>query len=447
MADLVHESYAVGLSLLTTQRDLEPIPGYPMYDRYIRILDRLIGANVHPWVALTATRAAAMACMQTAVLSIPTQVQLSKFVAAHVPLMERPNHRLATLLDGSFADAVAREQREAVRKHGDDAWWHPKDGVRLSPESMDGDAAASSAEMHDRLMADAMAIIAAQGGTAVEADAHHDELRALLEAARALVSGGLLRIGALTEAPGLDLIHGGPLDGQTIELTLAPKRAVVLPYGEVSGASGQGPGRHLFVAVTTPTRLRSSHDLEGLPLPDTDAVSVIRSTVFDGDTRDAVLLVMVDSPGLIKEAVPVYVSLLSSAMGAAPEMAATWIRAFDADRVSIVMDTPATAAILRWCVNGAQFHTDTNQVRVEGEEIRVIFGRVVRDRQRSPLVVIPSTEFGARWFESVLTEDDTLRSVVVDDAEMFKRESAHLDIVLNHLLYEERFLGTGSWRR
>jgi len=77
----------------------------------------------------------------------------------------------------------------------------------------------------------------------------------------------------------------------------------------------------------------------------------------------------------------------------------------------------------------------------------VIVGRLREPGRRSPLVVIPSTEFGARWFEAARTEDDLLREAVVDDEGVFDRESAHLDIVLTHLLLEERFLGTGSWRR
>jgi len=48
------------------------------------------------------------------------------------------------------------------------------------------------------------------------------------------------RIGALVEAPGGELMHGGALDSHTIELPAAPLRAVVLPYGEVSGVSGEG---------------------------------------------------------------------------------------------------------------------------------------------------------------------------------------------------------------
>jgi hypothetical protein len=63
MSDLVHECYAVGLSLLTTQRRLGPIAGYPTYDGHVATMLRLIGEAVHPWVALAALRAAATACM------------------------------------------------------------------------------------------------------------------------------------------------------------------------------------------------------------------------------------------------------------------------------------------------------------------------------------------------------------------------------------------------
>lgn len=194
-------------------------------------------------------------------------------------------------------------------------------------------------------------------------------------------------------------------------------------------------------------RLRSAHKLDGVPLPDREVVSVARSTAFDGGERESVLLLMVDAAEQISDPVPVYVSVMSSAVAVSPEASATWMRAVDPDRVSLVMDTPATAALHRWCAEGAQFHTDTRGVSVGDEEVRVIVGRLREPGRRSPLVVIPSTEFGARWFEAARTEDDLLREAVVDDEGVFDRESAHLDIVLTHLLLEERFLGTGSWRR
>ena len=39
-------------------------------------------------------------------------------------------------------------------------------------------------------------------------------------------------------------------------------------------------------------------------------------------------------------------------------------------------------------------------MRVENEEVRIIAGRLEEPGKHSPLVVIPSTEFGARWFEA-----------------------------------------------
>ena len=62
-------------------------------------------------------------------------------------------------------------------------------------------------------------------------------------------------------------------------------------------------------------------------------------------------------------------------------------------------------------------------------------------------MIIPSTEFGARWFESARVEDSVLSTAIVETAGFFERESDHLDVVLTHLLFEERYLGTGSWRR
>jgi hypothetical protein len=447
MSDLVHEAFAVGMSLLATQRSLAPLAEYPTYDRHVRVVQRLIGPTVHPWVALAALRAAATACMQCREPLVKATAGLGSFEPRSISRRERPNHRLAALLAGGYADAVAREQARSEIAHGRDPWWSPEGGVLLRPESMDGVSADTWADVHRRLLADAARIIAAAGGTMVPPDAHHDDLRALLERARELVPEGLTRIGALMESPGRDLLHGGPLDGQTIELTAAPRRAVVLPYGTVSAISGEEDDRHVFVVVTTAHRLRSAHKLDGVPLPDREVVSVARSTVFDGGERESVLLLMVDAAEQISDPVPVYVSVMSSAVAVSPEASATWMRAVDPDRVSLVMDTPATAALHRWCAEGAQFHTETRGVSMGDEEVRVIVGRLREPGRRSPLVVIPSTEFGARWFEAARTEDDLLREAVVDDEGLFDRESAHLDIVLTHLLLEERFLGTGSWRR
>jgi hypothetical protein len=80
-------------------------------------------------------------------------------------------------------------------------------------------------------------------------------------------------------------------------------------------------------------------------------------------------------------------------------------------------------------------------------EVRIIAGRVVEQDRHSALVIIPTTEFGARWFEAATAEDPVLRRAVEIDDELFERESDHLDVVLNHLLFEEHVVGTGSWRK
>jgi len=138
---------------------------------------------------------------------------------------------------------------------------------------------------------------------------------------------------------------------------------------------------------------------------------------------------------------------MSSASAAAPDVAAQWLRWADPDLVSLVMDTPATTAIRRWCTDGAKFRTDTRAVALGSDEVRFIVGRVESSEARSALVVIPTTEFGARWFDAARSEDSTLRSAVHDDPEMFERESTLLDVLLTHVMLEERFVGTGSWRR
>jgi hypothetical protein len=123
------------------------------------------------------------------------------------------------------------------------------------------------------------------------------------------------------------------------------------------------------------------------------------------------------------------------------------MRFADSKRVSLVMDTPATAALRRWCATSASFRTETKLVRVEDEEVRVIVGRLEEPGRHSPLVIIPSTEFGARWFDTARAEDPFLEAAIVEDHGFFDREADHLDVVLTHMLFEERFLGTGSWRR
>jgi len=84
----------------------------------------------------------------------------------------------------------------------------------------------------------------------------------------------------------------------------------------------------------------------------------------------------VDAPEQLDESVPVYVSVLSSAAAASPQQTAGWMRWADPDRVSLVMDTPASAALRRWCAGGARFRTQTRLARVENMEVRIIAGRV-----------------------------------------------------------------------
>lgn len=447
VSDLVHEMFAVGASLLTTQKVLEPIDGYPAYDRHVRTAARLLGPGVHPWVMLTSLRAAATACMQSCALGLAAEDGLVHFDPGDLPNMERPNHRLAALLDERFTEAVAAEQTRAQTTHGTDPWWDPVGELRLSPEAMDGEAAEASAQVHRRLFEVAASILDEAGGSTLHPDEHHELLRAVLRDAQQLAPAGLTRIGSLVELPGGELIHGGPLDGQVIELRGAPRRGVVLPYQSVSGVSGVEDHAHLFVVVGMPRRFRAAYELEGIDLPDGEVLGCVRTTVFDGDVRDQVLLLPVEHPDLIDESVPVHVTVMSSAVAASPELASAWLRWADPDRVSMVMDTPATAAIRRWCGDGATFRTDTRVVAVGDDEVRFVVGRVESPEGRSPLVVIPTTEFGARWLEAARAEDPFLGSVVRDDPGLFERESDILDVLLTHVMLEERFIGTGSWRR
>lgn len=140
-------------------------------------------------------------------------------------------------------------------------------------------------------------------------------------------------------------------------------------------------------------------------------------------------------------------SVLSSAAAADPNATAEWMRWADPSRVSLIMNTPSTAALRRWCADGGRFRTQTRLIEFEGMHNRVIAGRVDHDGPQSALVIIPTTEFGARWFEAACAEDPELGDAIVHDTEFFEREGHHLDVVLNHLLLEERYVGTGSWRR
>lgn len=448
MCDIVHESFAVGMSLLTTQRPLQAVPGYPAYDRYVHVVVQLIDAGVHPWVALAALRAAATACMQSGALAIAADAGIERFSPSDLPRLERPNHRLIVLLAGDFEERVAAANRTAEAAYRDAVWWQPRDGVLLAPAAMDGAAGEASGVLHRGLLKHAQDLIAAAGGTVTGFEAHHVALRELLSQARALAPEGLMRIGALVESPGGELMHGGALDSQTIELTAAPGRAVVLPHGSASGLSGVDDDSHAFIVLTRADRVRRAFALvEGIELPSTPSVALLRSTVYDGEQRDCVLHIVLDDPSQVDLSAPVYLSVLSSAIASDPDTAAMWMRWADPGRLSLVMDTPSSAALKRWCASGGRFRTQTRSVAVEGMELRVIAGRVEEGERRSPLVIIPTTEFGARWFEAACLEDPQLAAAVLEDDRFFEQQQPHIDIVLPHLLYEERFIGTGSWRR
>ena len=447
MSDVVHETFSVGMSLLTTQRPLDPVDGYPLYDRYVEIIRRLVGEGPHPWVALAALRAAATVCMQSPVLASAADVGLERFRAETIPYQDRPNHRLGRLLKTGFRETVEHAHADAARSYTDEAWWAGSAEVRLTPESMDGHPALLSRELQYRLFKAAAASHAGGGANVLDEDGHHDDLRRVLAQAQMLVPEGLARIGALVESPDADLLHGGALDSQRITLSAAPRRASVLPYGSVSGMSGEGETRHGFLTIARPERLQSFYELSGIPLPAEPAIACLRTTVFNGPVRDSVLLVVVDAPERLHEGdAPIYVSVSSSAAAAAPEMTAEWMGYADRRRLSLVMDTPATAALRRWCQSdGARFRTATRQINAHGVDLRIIAGRVEHDGRQSALVTIPTTEFGARWFEAAIHEDPLLKRAVVVDTDLFEEESAHMDVVLTHLILEEPVVGTGSW--
>jgi hypothetical protein len=130
MSDLVHEVFATGMSLLTTQRPLQPVVGHPMYDHHIAIIRQLIGEDIHPWVALAAVRAVATACMQSPALAIAAASGLANLEPADIPRPDRPNHRLAALLRSEFGATVQSEQAAAERDLGHQAWCFTADSSK-----------------------------------------------------------------------------------------------------------------------------------------------------------------------------------------------------------------------------------------------------------------------------------------------------------------------------
>ncbi|MCV5466558.1 hypothetical protein OFM95_28780, partial [Escherichia coli] len=79
--------------------------------------------------------------------------------------------------------------------------------------------------------------------------------------------------------------------------------------------------------------------------------------MFDGDALDSVLYLLVERPEQLGDYAPTFVSVMSSAVAADPQQAAAWLRSVDIERVSLVMDTPVTAALRRWCADGATFRS------------------------------------------------------------------------------------------
>ncbi len=448
MSDLVHECYAVGLSLICTQRPVAPVSGYPMYDWHVRTLNRLIGVDIHPWVAMGAVRAALFASMQSTALRTSTRIGLAHFEASELELMERPNHRLAALLASDFAEQVREFELEAERKFNREPWWRPEGGLLIGPEAVDGAAGVELENLRKGLFSHAAQTLQESDIETFPDDAHHRDLRELLRQAFALAPDGLPRIGAIAEDTSdsgqLDL---SALDGQTVRLPVAPERATVLPYGTASGLGGEGESRHGFVAVTTTERIELNFTLSGVELPDSEVVACMRATVFDGEERDSILLLPISDPSQVNEEHPVFVSAYSSAKASDSETVDSWLAWATPARSSIVMDTPFMAPLRRWVAEGARFRTQTRVLEVEGVEIRVIAGRIEDGGRQSPLIIVPTTEFGARWFEAACGEDPELSKHVVEDPSFFEKDSDHLDVVITHLLFEERYVGTGSWRK
>lgn len=190
--DLLNETFAVGASLLTTQRGLKIIDGYPLYDRYVTILERLLG-SVHPWVALAGLRAAAMACMQSSALELASVTGFGDFEPTQIPPLERPNHRLSALVQSHFDQEVAKAERVLERDHGAEPWWQRTAQVALPAESMEGEAGALSETLQDRLFVCAADFLRARGAQVLGHDAHHEQLRALLAAASSQASRGFGR--------------------------------------------------------------------------------------------------------------------------------------------------------------------------------------------------------------------------------------------------------------
>lgn len=150
------------------------------------------------------------------------------------------------------------------------------------------------------------------------------------------------------------------VDGDTTGLGLSDDdldRGVVLPCQSISGLSGEGASRHGFLTLVRPERLRRSYELEGVRLA---RYARCRMPTYDGLRRGSPRVrpcCAVDDPKEVEnEQAQIFVSMSSSAAAAEPELAASWMAIAESHRLSLVMDTPATVALHRWCgPKGARF--------------------------------------------------------------------------------------------
>jgi hypothetical protein len=446
MSDIVHETYAVGMSLIVGDQRLATVDGYPLYDRYVAIANSLIGADTHLWVGWIALQAAITACMQSNVLTTVLSDDLSEFDPACIERSARPNHRLVALLDSDFAAVVAAANEDALREHGREDWWREGHG-RSASTSLSGGVDEAALALRKRMFGEAAAALRATGATVIAEGDHYTDLAELLKRAAATTPRPLVPTGAMTELPYIERVLY-PLDRLTITPSDVPARATLLPYHKGSGFTREGAHRHGFLTLVRTDYLSSSYELHGLPVPEVPAIACLRRTVHEGRPDAAIqhMIVAESDPLQEENGHPIYVSVTNSAAVAAPQLSSHWMRRADLDRLSLVMDTPVTPLIRRWCEpEGVRFRVSIACIEVADMEMWVIAGRVERSDSRSPLVIIPASELGTHGFEAFVEEEAPMRDAVVIDDELFQEERIHIGVVLNHLLREEHMVGPGRW--
>lgn len=436
-----HEVFATTSAILVCLRPLGPIDGYPDYDRYVAYASRLVGDH-SAWIAFLAIDAGARACMQS---PVPGRALRDDFDDVEiVRQLDEPDARMI-LLESHYADEVSALADEVRNRYVRRDWWSLAASDTLSVDVFDGESGEVGQELRLELFGRAKAILEAAGAEMLEPEGHFPLLVSLLQRATALAPDGLPRIGALHQEDGLDFIDGGALDAETIELHSSRIAAIVAPLDLDGGRAGvEGGMAHRFITVQRRDRILSTYDLQGLPLPDGAVLALARRTAM-GEGDELVVLSAVSAPAELGDLADVYVSVMGSAQAEGVDQA--WFQAVPPERLSTVLDTPLLPALRRWlAAEGTLFACTSLRIETGLSKLSIIAGRLRSPAGLSPLIVFPTSDFGARLFDQAVRQDPRLQGRVVEDEDLEEAEDHHLQIVLNHLVQEERMVGPGSWR-